>query len=208
MELRVYNYNGQESGKSVVLEDKVFQIEPNNDAMHSDVRLILANARQGTHKTKERGEVSGTTRKPYRQKGTGNARAGHMRSPLMRHGGTIFGPRPRDYGFKLNKKVKRLARRSALTYKLRENQITVIENIPLAQPRTKTVLDVIKAFKWQKKRLLFVTDQVNLNLYHSARNIEKVSVTPAALLNTYDILKAETLVFLKDAVETVNKQLG
>jgi large subunit ribosomal protein L4 len=208
MELAVLNTQGAETGRNVTLPETVFGVEPNDHAMYQDVRLILANARQGTHKAKERGEVSGSKKKPYRQKGTGNARPGHKRSPLWRHGGRVFGPRPRDYGFKLNKKVKRLARRSALTYKARENGIVILENLTMAAPKTKDFKRMISALKVENTKVLLVVSQDNKNVYLSGRNLPKTVVTRAEDLNTYDILNADHLVICEDAVAIIEQQLS
>ncbi len=207
MQAAVYNADGREAG-SVELSDSVFNIEPCQHAVYLDVRLILANRRQGTHKTKSRGEVSGTTRKPYRQKGTGNARAGHMRSPLMRHGGTIFGPEPRDYSFKINRKVKALARKSALTYKAQDNALTVVEDIRLADFKTKDLKSVLQKLSPNTKRVLIVTPENDVKLYKSASNLPGVEVLEARNLNTYAIMKAHRLVILKKAVDAIHAVLS
>lgn len=204
MELKVYNANGQPSGATVKLNEAVFGVEPNDHAIYMDVKLILANRHLGTHKTKERSEVTGSTRKLYRQKGTGNARRGDVKSPILRHGGTIFGPRPRSYSFKLNKKVKRLARRSALAYKFRDNSITVIENLRFDTPKTKQMLDVLNKLNLVGKKLLVVTATDDVNFFRSATNIDKVRVEHASRLNTYDILNADSLLLVRDSVELVN----
>lgn len=208
MELTVKNIKGADTGEKVSLPESVFGIEPNDHAIYQDVRQILANARQGTHKAKTRGEVSGSTKKPYRQKGTGNARQGHKRSPLWRHGGRVFGPEPHLYGFKLNKKVKRLARRSALSYKAKEAKITVLENFTLNAPKTKEMLSVLNNLKLNGTKVLLVLSDDNKNVYLSGRNIPKTNIVRAQDLNTYDILHADQVVILKDAVEKINEQLG
>lgn len=204
MELQVYNVNGQPSGATVKLNEAVFGVEPNDHAIYMDVKLILANRHQGTHKTKDRSEVTGSTRKLYRQKGTGNARRGDAKSPILRHGGTIFGPRPRSYGFKLNKKVKRLARRSALAYKFRDNNITIVENLNFDTPKTKQMLEVLAKLQLTGKKLLLVTASDDTNLLKSTTNIEKLRVEHASRLNTYDILNADRLLLVRDSVELVN----
>lgn len=207
MEVSVLNKEGQALPRKVQLEDSVFNIEPNQHAVYLDVRLYLANQRLGTHKTKERGEVSGTTKKPYRQKGTGNARAGHMRSPLMRHGGTIFGPKPHLYGFKLNKKLKRLARRSALSYKLKENALLVVENLNFESPKTKPFIQVLEKLNLNEKKTLIVTANYDDNVYQSSRNLPKVKVVNVAELNTYDIVNADQLVITEGSVAKINETL-
>lgn len=204
MELPVYNVNGQPSGATVKLNEAVFGVEPNDHAIYLDVKLILANRHLGTHKTLERSEVKGSTRKLYRQKGTGNARRGDIKSPILRHGGTIFGPRPRSYSFKLNLKTKRLARRSALAYKFRENGITVVENLRFDTPKTKQMLDLLSKFKLTGKKLLLVTASDDTNLLRSTTNIERFRVEHASRLNTYDILNADCLLLMRDSVELVN----
>jgi large subunit ribosomal protein L4 len=208
MELLVKNIQGGETGRKVSLSEEIYGIEPNDHAIFEDVRQIQANARQGTHKAKERGEVSGSTKKPFRQKGTGGARAGHKRSPLWRHGGRIFGPRPRNYGFKLNKKVKRLARRSALTYKARENSIIVLENFNLKAPKTKDFLAIMAGLKISARKVLIVLPEDNANIYLSGRNVPGTQVVRAADLNTLDILNAGCLILLEGAVDKINEQLA
>lgn len=208
MELKVKNIKGAETGEKVDLPEIIFGIEPNDHAIYQDVRQILANARQGTHKTKERGEVSGSTKKPFRQKGTGGARQGHKRSPHMYHGGRVFGPRPHEYGFKLNKKVKRLARRSALSYKAKDARITVVENFSFAAPKTKEFVQVLNNLKLNGTKVLLVLPEDNQNVYLSGRNIPKTQIVRAQDLNTYDILHAEQLVIVKEAVAKINEQLG
>ncbi|HHG85494.1 MAG TPA: 50S ribosomal protein L4 [Bacteroidetes bacterium] len=208
MEITVKNKEGADTGRKVTLSESIFGVEPSDHAIYEDVRLILANARQGTHKAKERGEVSGSKKKPYRQKGTGNARPGSKRSPLWRHGGRVFGPKPRDYGFRLNKKVKRLARRSALTYKAREERIMVLENFQMESPKTKDFLSLMAALKLDTSKVLLVLSEDSKNIYLSGRNLPKTQVIRAEDLNTYDILNAESLVIVEDAVAKIEKQLG
>lgn len=206
MELSVLNTKGTASG-SVKLEDSVFSIEPNDHAIYLDVRLYLAHQRAGTHKTKERGEVRGSTKKPYRQKGTGNARQGHKRSPLHRHGGTIFGPRPHKYGYKLNKKVKQLARRSALAHKVKENNLTVLQYPSFSAPKTKDFLEMLGKLKFEGKKLLFVTGKNDSNFYYAGRNLPNVHFAHATMLNTYDIINVEHVVIIEDAIELLNNSL-
>ena len=208
MELTVKNIKGADTSEKVSLPDAIFGIEPNDEAIYQDVRQILANARQGTHKSKERGEVSGSTKKPFRQKGTGGARQGHKRAPHMYHGGRVFGPKPHEYGFKLNKKVKRLARRSALSYKAKDARITVLENFSFAAPKTKEFVQVMNSLKLNGSKVLWVLTEGNSNVYLSGRNIPKTQIVRAQDLNTYDILHADQLVIVKDAVAMINEQLG
>lgn len=208
MELTVKNIKGADTAEKVTLPDSIFGIEPNDHAIYQDVRLILANARQGTHKAKERGEVSGSTKKPFRQKGTGGARQGHKRAPHMYHGGRVFGPKPHLYGFKLNRKVKRLARRSALSYKAKDARIMVVENFNFNTPKTKEFVAVLNNLKINGSKVLMVLPDDNSNVYLSGRNIPKTQIVRAQDLNTYDILHADHLVIVKDAVEKINEQLG
>ncbi|MCS7084863.1 MAG: 50S ribosomal protein L4 [Bacteroidia bacterium] len=207
MQAAVVNIEGREVG-SVELLDSVFNIEPNEHAVYLDVRLILANRRRGTHKTKTRGEVSGSTRKLYRQKGTGNARAGQIRSPLMRHGGTVHGPVPRDYSFKLNRKVKALARRSALSYKTRDNALTVVEDFRVEEYKTKYIKNILEKITPGVKRVLIVTPLNDYKLYKSASNLPGVEVVEARNLNTYAIMKAHRLLVFKTALETIHNILS
>lgn len=208
MEVAVKNIQGKDTGRKVTLSEAIFGIEPNDHAIYEDVRQIQANGRQGTHKAKERGEVSGSTKKPFRQKGTGGARGGHKRSPLWRHGGRVFGPKPRDYSFKLNKKIKRLARRSALSYKVRENGIVVLENFNLQAPKTKEFVKILKALELSNTKVVMVLPEDNQNIWLSGRNIPKTEVVRAADLNTIDILNAGHLLILEDALAKLNEQLA
>lgn len=209
MEVAILNIEGSETGRTVPLSEEIFGLEtPNDHAIYQDVRQIMANRRQGTHKSKERGEIAGSTKKPYRQKGTGNARPGMRSSPLWRHGGRVFGPRPRDYGFKLNKKVKALARKSALTYKAREEGIMVVENFDFEAPRTRQFNAILNNLELAGKKVLLVTGAKNDNVYLSARNLQKAEVRTADSLNTYDILNAETLLLTEDAVNMINERLS
>ncbi|MEL6250764.1 MAG: 50S ribosomal protein L4 [Bacteroidota bacterium] len=209
MEAIVYKIDGGKTSRKVELSDSVFGLEtPNDHAIYQDVRLIQANRRQGTHKSKERGEIAGTKKKPYRQKGTGNARSGSRKSPLWRHGGRVFGPKPRDYGFGLNKKVKTIARKSALTYKVREEQLRVIENFGFDAPKTKEFINILDCFELSGKKVLMVLADDDKNIYLSGRNIPKTEVRTAAELNTYDILNAETLILTEGAVKVINERLA
>ncbi len=205
MELAVYNTEGQDTGKKVTLSDTIFNIEPNDHAIYLDTKQYMANQRQGTHKSKERAEISGSTRKLKKQKGTGTARSGSIKSPVFRGGGRIFGPRPRNYSFKLNKKVKQLARKSALTYKMKSENIAVIENINIEQPKTKEFINIQNKFPKQGRRTLVVLESPNKNVYLSARNIPDVKIITASNLNTYDILKASTLILVENSVEEIHK---
>ena len=209
MKVAVYSIEGNETGRKVDFDDAIFALEtPNDHAIYQDVRLILANQRQGTHKAKERGEVSGSKKKPWRQKGTGNARPGHKRSPLWRHGGTIFGPRPRNYSFKLNKKQRRLARKSALTYKAREEGLAVLEDFTFEAPKTKQFLSILQNLNMDNKKVLMVLPGNDRNVYLSGRNLEKAKVMSATDLNTYDILNADILLFTENAVNVINGHLA
>ena len=207
MELAVLNTLGQETGRKVVLSDAVFGVEANDHAIYLDVKQFLADQRQGTHKAKQRNEVAGSTRKLKRQKGTGGARCGSIKSPLFPGGGRIFGPVPRDYSFKLNKKLKRLARRSALTYKAQAGAITVVENIALDAPKTKSVVALASALKVADKKVLMVMPGANKSVYLSARNLPKANVAIASDINTYGILNAGVLVVTESALANIEAVL-
>lgn len=207
MELTVISQEGKTTGK-VELKDDVFNIEPNDHVMYLDVKQYLAHQRQGTHKVKERGEVSGSTKKPYKQKGTGNARQGHKRSPLWRHGGTVHGPRPRDYDFKVNRKVKQLARRSALTYKTRAQAITVLDALNFEAPKTKAFTEVLEKLQLVGKKVLIITGENQRNAYLSGRNLPKVEFAIACDLHTYNILNADHVVFDLAAIEAIHQNLA
>lgn len=200
MKLTIYKIDGKSSGKKAELDDTIFGIEPNETVMYEDVRRILANRRQGTAKTKERGEVRGGGRKAYKQKGTGMARRGSMRSPLLKGGGTIFGPKPRAYTVRMTKKAKRLARKSALSLKATEEAIKVIQNLNYEQPKTKQVVELLEAFKLTGKKILILTSNVDKNVLLSARNIPGVSVLEANKPTTYEIMNADELILLVDAI--------
>ena len=208
MELAVLNAQGQETGRKVVLSDAVFGVEANDHAIYLDVKQYLADQRQGTHKSKQRNEVAGSTRKLKRQKGTGGARCGSIKSPLFPGGGRIFGPVPRDYSFKLNKKLKRLARRSALTYKAQANAITVIENLALEAPKTKSVVALASALKVSDKKVLIVLPDTNVNLQLSCRNLPYVKTVLASSLNTYEVMNASALVMVEGAENVLNVMLA
>lgn len=208
MEFKVVDINGKETGKSVKLNASVFGIEPNEHSIYLDVKQFLANARQGTHKSKERGEINRTTKKHHKQKGTGGARAGSMRSPIQRGGGTVFGPRPRNYGFKLNKKVKQLARRSALSMKAKGDALTVVENFTFEAPKTKSFLSVLSALGLKEKKSLFVVGDYDKNVYLSSRNLTGVKVVNCSEISTYDIMNASAVVMSEGAVEKVTAILS
>ena len=205
MELSVLNKEGKETGRKVTLSDQIFGIEPSDHAIYLDVKQYMANQRQGTSKSKERGEVSGSTRKIKKQKGTGGARAGSIKSPTFRGGGTIFGPRPRNYEFKLNKKVKQLARKSALAYKAAENSILVLEDFILEAPKTKEIAAIRTNLQIADKKSLFVLPVENNSIYLSSRNLKDVSVVTASELNTYQILNAKTIVILEGSVNKIEE---
>ena len=208
MELTVYKTSGEETAKKVVLEDTVFGVEPNDHAIYLDVKQYLANARQGTHKSKQRNEVAGSTRKLKRQKGTGGARSGSILSTLFPGGGRVFGPVPRDYSFKLNKKLKRLARRSALSYKMKDEAIKVVEDFAIEAPRTKTIVAMMNGLKVSDKKILVVLPESNRNILLSARNLQNVKVIPAANLNTYDVMNASSVLIAEGAVNVINEMLA
>ena len=203
MELAILKIDGNETGRKVNLNDSIFGIEPNDHAIYLDTKQFLANQRQGTHKTKERSEIIGSTRKIKRQKGTGTARAGSIKNPIFRGGGRTFGPTPRYYGFKLNKKVKQLARKSALSYKASTNNIIILEDFSLEGPKTKEMIKIGDNLKITDKKSLIVLSEQNKNIYLSARNIQGVEVVTAAELSTYEIMKASTLVFVESAIDVL-----
>jgi large subunit ribosomal protein L4 len=203
MEVTILNIEGKETGRKVNLNDSIFGIEPNDHAIYLDTKQYMANQRQGTHKSKERGEVAGSTRKIKRQKGTGTARAGNIRNPLFRGGGRIFGPKPRYYGFKLNKKVKQLARKSALSYKASSNNIVVLEDFSLEAPKTKEIVKITNILNFANKKSLFVLPEQNNNIYLSTRNIQGFEVITAAELNTYKIMKASKVILAESAVDVL-----
>src|ERR1043165_1324856 len=208
MEIAIVNITGAETGKKVKLNKKLFGVEPNDHAIYLDVKQHLANRRQGTHKSKERAEIARTTKKLKRQKGTGGARAGSMKSPLFIGGGRAFGPRPRDYSFKLNKKVKNLARISALTYKAKDNAITVLEDFNFEAPKTKNFVDLIKNLNLDSKKTLFVIGSKNDNVYLSSRNLERSKVITANDINTYDILNADNVILAESSVKVIETILN
>src|SRR5665648_220529 len=205
MEIKVLNTSGQETGRTVTLDEQIFGIEPNDHAIYLDVKQILANKRQGTHSSKERGQISGSTRKIKKQKGTGTARAGSIKSPVFRGGGRVFGPRPRSYDFKLNKKVKALARRSALTYKAIDKAILVIEDFSFESPKTREMVQISNNLKINDKKSLFVLPEENKNIYLSSRNLQAISIITASELNTYQILNAKKVIVLESSVSKIEE---
>lgn len=204
MEVSVLNINGQETGRKVTLNESIFGITPNDHVLYLDVKQYLANQRQGTAKSKERSEISGSTRKLGRQKGGGGARRGDINSPLLVGGGRVFGPKPRDYRFKLNKKVKTLARKSALSYKAQESAIIILEDFNLEAPKTKEFVNVVKNLKIDSKKVLLLLPEVNKNVYLSARNLQRSEVMLASTLNAYKILNADVLVFTEKSLQVVD----
>ena len=208
MKLNVFNRKGEETGRTVELSDAVFGIEPNDHAIYLDVKQYMANNRQGTHKSKERSEVSGSTRKLIRQKGSGGARRGDINSPVLVGGGRVFGPKPRDYSFKLNKKVKALARRSALSYKAKENSIMVLEDFTMDTPKTKDFLSMLKVLKLDGKKMLLILPESNHFVSLSARNLPRAKVIAASALNTYKVMDAANLVFTEQSVAVIEKLLN
>ena len=206
MELAVFNIKGEDTGRKVTLNDEVFAIEnPNEHAVYLDVKQYLANQRQGTHKSKERSEVSGSTRKLHKQKGGGGARIGDINSPVLVGGGRVFGPRPRDYRFKLNKKLKALARRSALTFKAQDNEIVVVEDFTFEVPKTKEFVNFTKNLKLEGKKILLVLADQNKNVYLSARNVEGANIITASDVNTYTILNNKAVVLTESSVAVINQ---
>ena len=208
MEAKVLDINGNDTGRKVQLSDSVFGIEPNNHAVYLDVKQYLANQRQGTHKAKERAEVAGSTRKIKKQKGTGTARAGSKKSPLFKGGGTVFGPRPRSYSFKLNKNLKRLARKSALSLKVKDSSLFVVEDFNFETPNTKKFLTILTALGIENKKSLFVLGDLNKNVYLSSRNLKASSVITTSELSTYAILNANNLVLLENSLEGIEENLS
>jgi large subunit ribosomal protein L4 len=205
MELNIVNIAGKDTGKKVTLNDSIFKVEPNDHAIYLDVKQYLANKRQGTHKSKERNEVAGSTKKIKRQKGTGTARAGSIKSPIFRGGGRIFGPKPRDYSFKLNKKVKQLARKSALTYKANNEGIKVLEDFKFELPKTKEFINLRNNLDVADKKVLLVLSEQNKNIYLSSRNLQDVKVVTVSDLATYDIMNASVVLFQENSIEPLHK---
>ena len=203
MKVDVVDINGKKTGRSVELSDAIFAIEPNEHAIYLDVKQHLANKRQGTHKAKERADIAGSTRKIKRQKGTGTARAGSIKSPIFRGGGRVFGPRPRSYSFKLNKGVKRLARKSALSIKAKENNVVVIEKFNFDAPKTKNFVNILKSLELDNKKSLFVLDDTNKNVYLSSRNLQGVNIVNSSNITTYSVLNANKVVLSEESVEGI-----
>ncbi|HJH59970.1 MAG TPA: 50S ribosomal protein L4 [Bacteroidetes bacterium] len=208
MELEVLKITGESTGRKVELNDNIYGIEPNDHCIYLDVKLILANQRQGTHKAKTRSEISGSTKKLIRQKGTGGARRGDINSPVLRGGGRVFGPVPRDYGFKLNKKVRRLARKSALSYKMKDAELVVLEDFTFDSIKTKKMIEVLNNLKVNGMRTLFLFPETDMNVVLSARNIQKTKIELARNLNTYDILKAKKIFILESSLKHIDEILG
>lgn len=208
MELKVIKTDGKESSKKANLSDAIYAIEPNDHAIYLDVKQYLANQRQGTSKSKERAEISGSTKKIKKQKGTGTARAGSIKSPLFRGGGTVFGPKPRDYSFKLNKKLKKLARKSALSHKVKDGQLRVIEDITMEAPKTKAFSDILGNLKSNDKKTLMIVSDINKNLYLSSRNLRGAKVVTASEINTYDIMNAASVLVTEGSIEKIESLLS
>lgn len=208
MELAVLNQKGEDTGRKVQLSDAIFGIEPNDNAIYLDVKQYLANQRQGTHKSKERNEIAGSTRKIKKQKGTGTARAGSLKSPIFRSGGRVFGPKPRDYSFKLNKKLKQLARKSALSYKIKDNSLSVLESFTFDAPKTKEYLAMLNGLALSDKKTLLVLSEDNKNVYLSSRNIPKAKVVTVNDVNTYSVLNADHLVLCEESVSKLETILS
>jgi len=208
MQLNILNIKGEETGKTVTLNDAIFGIEPNDHAIYLDVKQYMANKRQGTHKSKERSEITGSTRKLIRQKGGGGARRGDIKSPVMIGGGRVFGPQPRDYGFKLNKKVKALARKSALSYKAKDNSIIVVEDFTFETPKTKDFISFLKGLNIDNQKMLLVLPENNNMVFLSARNLEKANVIITSELNTYKVVNANSLVFTESSLGIIEKNFS
>lgn len=208
MDISIFSIKGEDTGRKVVLDEGVFLVEPNDHAIYLDVKQYLANQRQGTHKAKERAEVARSTRKVKRQKGTGTARMGSLKSPLLRGGGRMFGPKPRDYSFKLNKKLKVLARKSALSYKVKSNEVTVIENFSFEAPRTRQYLELLKNLSAEGVKTLLVLPDTDKNVYLSSRNLQKAKVMRATELNTYEVLNSDKLILCEGSIEKIQQLLS
>ncbi len=208
MEVAIIKYSGEKSTKNLTLPETVFGIEPNDHAIYLDVKSFLANQRQGTHKSKQRNEISGSSRKIKKQKGTGGARAGNIKSPLFKGGGRVFGPAPRDYSFKLNKKVKALARKSALTYKAKDNAIAVLEDFNFETPKTKQYIKMLADLSFTDKKTLLVLPEKNKNVVLSGRNLKNAKITTADQINTYDVMNADHVIFVESSVSKVETLLN
>jgi large subunit ribosomal protein L4 len=207
MDIAVVKYSGESTGRKIKLSPEVFGIEPNDHAIYLDVKSIQANQRQGTHKSKQRNEISGSSKKLKKQKGTGGARAGNIKNPQFKGGGRVFGPTPRDYSFKLNKKVKDLARKSALSYKAKDNSISVLEDFIFDAPKTKQYTAMLKSLSLADKKTLVVLPSINDNVVRSGRNIQNTKIITAAQLNTFDVMNAQQLVLVESSLETINNLL-
>lgn len=208
MEVAVLKSSGEQTSKKVSLSDAIFGIEPNDHAIYLDVKSYLANQRQGTHKSKQRNEISGSTKKLKKQKGTGGARAGNIKNPQFKGGGRIFGPQPRDYSFKLNKKVKDLARKSALTYKAKDNSIAVLEDFTFDAPKTKNYLALLKALSATDQKTLLVLSEVNKNVVLSGRNVQHTKITTAEQINTFDLMNADRVFFVESSISKIENLLN
>lgn len=208
MEISVLNNKGEDTGRKVSLSDAIFSIDPNDHAIYLDVKQYLANKRQGTHKSKERAEIAGSTKKIKKQKGTGGARAGSLKSPIFRSGGRVFGPKPRDYSFKLNKKLKTLARKSALAYKVKDNSIAVLEDFNFEKPRTKEFIALLNGLSLGSKKTLLVLPEQNQNVFLSSRNLKNSKVTTAENINTYDLLHADNLLIIESSIQKIENLLN
>jgi len=208
MELAVLNINGEDTGRVVSLDQSVFGIEPNEHAVYLDVKSFLANQRQGTAKTKEKSEITGSTKKLKKQKGTGTARAGSIKSPVFRGGGTIFGPKPRDYSFKLNKKVKKLARKSVLAARANENAIKIVEEFSFEAPKTQDYINMLNKLEIEGKKSILVLNEMNKNIYLSARNLQKASVATVDGINTYDLINADYLILSESSLDQLKERLN
>ncbi|AEL26329.1 50S ribosomal protein L4 [Cyclobacterium marinum] len=208
MELAILKQTGEETGRKITLSEDIFAIEPNDHAIYLDVKQYLANRRQGTHKSKERAEIAGSTKKIKKQKGTGSARAGSIKSPIFRGGGRVFGPKPRDYSFKLNKKLKQVARKSALTYKAKENGLVILEDLVFDAPKTKDYINLLAKLSLSDKKTLLVVGENNPNVYLSSRNVQKAKVRVFSELNTYELLDADSLVLCEGAVSKLETLLS
>jgi large subunit ribosomal protein L4 len=207
MDIAVVKYSGESTGRKINLSPEVFGIEPNDHAIYLDVKSIQANQRQGTHKSKQRNEISGSSKKLKKQKGTGGARAGNIKNPQFKGGGRVFGPTPRDYSFKLNKKVKDLARKSALSYKAKDNSISVLEDFNFDAPKTKQYTAMLKSLSLADKKTLVVLPSINDNVARSGRNIQNTKIITAAQLNTFDVMNAQQLVLVESSLDTINNLL-
>lgn len=208
MNIAILNIKGEDTGRKVKLNDKVFKIEPNDHVIYLDVKQYLANQRQGTHKSKERAEIVGSTKKVKKQKGTGTARMGSVKSPMLRGGGRAFGPRPRNYNFKLNKKVKVLARKSALSYKVQEKDLIIVENFSLDTPKTKSYLEILNSLSFADKKTLMVIPEVDKNIVMSGKNIKKAKITLASDISAYEVLNADKLILCEGSIEIIENILN